>query len=274
MDRVLRPERFDCDPNSPDASRNWKYWFTTFTNYLDTIVSLNPNKLKTLINFISPALYERISYYDSYESAVAALESLYVRPKNEVFSRYTLISSKQEPGQDCAQFLQKLHTLAKDCNFRSITGEQYRSEYIRDAFVSGLSSNFIRQRLLEFPKLDLQQAADTALTLEMAQNQSASYTSLPVHSTCGSTTTQNSTPIIPQIETTNVAAVPRASCYFCGFRKHERTNCPAKDAICNKCGKKGHFQKVSVIFTIQTCGFPLRIYFIISCYCSCPFLSS
>ena len=158
-------------------------------------------------------MYEHISDYNSYETAVAALEALYVRPKNEVFSRYTLISYKQEPGQDCSQFLQKLHSLAKDCNFRSVTGEQYRSEYIRDAFVSGLSSNFIRQRLLEFPNLDLQQAADTALTLEMAQNQSSSFTSLSVHGTCGATTSQNSTSTIPRIETTSVAAVPQASCY-------------------------------------------------------------
>ena len=244
MDRVLRPERFDCDPNSPDASRNWKYWFTTFTNYLDSIISLNPDKLKTLITFISPIMYEHISDHNSYESAVAALQALYVRPRNEVFSRYTLISYKQEPGQDCSQFLQKLHTLAKDCDFRSVTGEQYRTEYIRDAFVSGLSSNFIRQRLLEFPKLDLQQAAETALTLEMAQKQSASFTSLSAHGTCGATTSQNSTPTLPQMQTTSLAAVSQASCYFCGYKKHDRANCPAKDAICNKCGKKGHFQKV------------------------------
>ena len=158
MDRVLRPERFDCDPNSPDASRNWKYWFTTFSN-LESIDSLQPNKLKTLITFISPAMFELISEYDSYEMAVSALESIYVRPKNEVFARYTLISCKQDSGQDCSQFLQKLHSLAKDCNFRSVSGEQYKNDYIRDALASLLisyGSDFSNYQIWIFSRLQTQ----------------------------------------------------------------------------------------------------------------------
>ena len=33
-------------------------------------------------------------------------------------------------------------------------------------------------------------------------------------------------------------------CYFCGYSKHSRFRCPAKEALCKGCGKKGHFQKV------------------------------
>ena len=35
-------------------------------------------------------------------------------------------------------------------------------------------------------------------------------------------------------------------CYFCGGNLHPggRNSCPAKDKICNNCGKEGHFQRV------------------------------
>ena len=35
-----------------------------------------------------------------------------------------------------------------------------------------------------------------------------------------------------------------AKCFFCGNRKHPRTSCPAREAICNRCHKKGDFAKV------------------------------
>jgi len=34
------------------------------------------------------------------------------------------------------------------------------------------------------------------------------------------------------------------SCYFCGNNRHPRSKCPAKDATCAKCQKKGHYAKV------------------------------
>ena len=34
------------------------------------------------------------------------------------------------------------------------------------------------------------------------------------------------------------------ACYFCGQKKHPRSECPACDVFCRTCGKKGHFQRV------------------------------
>jgi len=33
------------------------------------------------------------------------------------------------------------------------------------------------------------------------------------------------------------------SCFFCGACRHLRGNCPAKNCVCYKCGKKGHFAR-------------------------------
>jgi hypothetical protein len=52
--------------------------------------------------------------------------------------------------------------LSKDCNFSQVTANQYRDEAVRDAFITGLLSTNIRQRLLENKTLNLQTAFDQA----------------------------------------------------------------------------------------------------------------
>ena len=51
----------------------------------------------------------------------------------------------------------------------------YRSEMIRDSFISGLYSNYIRQRLLENAKLTLDEAYEKVLTLHIGQKNSEVY---------------------------------------------------------------------------------------------------
>ena len=51
----------------------------------------------------------------------------------------------------CELFQQTINKskLSKDCKFKAVTDEQYREELFRDAFINGLFSPAIRQRLLE-----------------------------------------------------------------------------------------------------------------------------
>ena len=50
-----------------------------------------------------------------------------------------------------------------------MTVNQYKEETIRDAFINGLQSNLICQRLLENKVLELQTAHDQAGALDIAQ---------------------------------------------------------------------------------------------------------
>ena len=69
----------------------------------------------------------------------------------------------------------KLRKLSKDCNFRAVAAEQYKQEMIRDAFINGLLSHAIRQRLLENRELELATAFEQARTLDLAQKNSEAY---------------------------------------------------------------------------------------------------
>jgi hypothetical protein len=237
MEKYLRPERFDVNPNSSTANKEWIHWLKTLENFYLSSVSTSDEKLRLLINFISPTVYEYISDSPTYDNAIEVLTSLYVKPKNEIFTRHQLATRKQQPGETLDEFAQALRTLAKDCNFKGVTANIYCDESIRDAFITGLNSSIIRQRLLENKTLTLTLAFDQARSLEFAQKHSEQYQ-----------------PDVPQInamrdtrkyvDNQQTSSQISKTCYFCGNNRHPRSICPARDTVCHKCQKKGHFAKV------------------------------
>ncbi|XP_045132103.1 uncharacterized protein LOC123518976 [Portunus trituberculatus] len=242
MDKFLRPDRFDADPNSSGAASEWKHWYRTFNNFLEAIASHKPDKLKTLVNYVAPRVYEYIADSDDYDSAITTLEKMYVKPKNEVFARHLLSTRKQQANESLSEFLQVLKQLSGDCNFKAVTAEKYKEEALRDAFISGLRSSVIRQRLLENKTLQLQDAFDQALALDIAQKSSDSYESvIPSFSAASDNpeVTKSSQDEASQAAVAAVRVSRNSRCFFCGNNRHPRTMCPAREALCNKCGKKG-----------------------------------
>ena len=54
MDRILRPERLETDPNSGTAAKEWLHWKRTFDNFLAVLPQEDLDKLAVLSNFLSP----------------------------------------------------------------------------------------------------------------------------------------------------------------------------------------------------------------------------
>ena len=244
MDKVLRPERLETDPNSGEASKEWLHWKRTFDNFLAVLPQDDLDKLSVLANFVSPSIFQHIEECTEYEAAVGILQALFVKPRNEIFARHLLVTRCQQPHETLDEFLQSLKTLSKDCNFQSVTASKYREESIWDAFITGLRSLSIHQRLLENNTLDLKTMFDQARSLELAMRNSESYASPPlsVNAAVPLTATEDQ----EQIDSGTLAAVgsDASTCFFCGNSNNPRSRCPARDAVCSKCQKKGHFAKV------------------------------
>ena len=237
MEKFLRPDRFDALPNATGSDKAWLHWRRTFTSFLDSVSAdyESLNKLDVLVNHVSPAIYEFISESGNYKAAIDTLEKLYIAPKNEILARHLLATRRQQPGESLSEYLNALQLLAKDCAFKAVTATEYQEEMIRDASINGLHSQCIRQRLLENITLNLEAAYTQARSLEIAEKSSNTYSnSLPLNSV----TTEN------EDGSFSAAAKPRRLCYFCGGARHNRQQCPTRDAICNDCGKIGHFAKV------------------------------
>ena len=172
-----------------------------------------------------------------------------MKTPNTIFARHLLATAKKEPVQSLDNFLLTLAQLSKDFNFANVTGEEYRKEMIRDAFINGISSHAIRQRLLKNSVLTLERAFEQARTLDSAKKSSEAYRANGNSvGLVASTSKATDVPIeLPGTETpTSATATNTASklCYFCGQSYHSRSNCPAKNSTCYKCDMKGHFAKV------------------------------
>ena len=230
MDKVLRPERLETDPNSSTAANEWIHWRRTFENFLAVLPEEGLDKFRVLTNFVSPLVYQYIEESGNYDTAIETLETIFVKPKNEIYARHLLATRRQQAGESLDEYLQALKTLSKDCNFKNVTAAQYRDESIRDAFITGLLSNSIRQRLLENKTLDLKTMFDQARSLESAMKSSESYTgSQPSFNSA--VPDSPSASVLPQSENldpTSLAALPNegtASCFFCGNSRHARSKC-------------------------------------------------
>ncbi len=251
MEKFLRPERLDIEPDDKAAEKQWKHWLKTFSNFMAALSSADhsPDRLSVLINFISSRVYDYIADCTSYDEAILLLQSYYVKPKSIIYARHLLSTRKQESSETLDQYLIQLKQLSLNCDFTAVSATQNRDEAIRDSMITGLRSSYIRQRLLENKTLTLSEAYDQARTLESAQLQAETYR-LDVPS--GVTAEAFS---LDQIESTGHTGPPivavsarkslsGARCYFCGFSKHPRTKCPARDATCHLCTKRRHFSKV------------------------------
>ena len=191
------------------------------------------------------------------------LKSLYVKTPNEIFARHKLATRKQQPGESLDEYLQELKILSKDCNFSDVTAYQYRDEAVRDAFITGLLSTNIRQRLLENKTLNLQTAFDQARALDTAQRSSETYNNFSTTASAvkdSSMQQSKQQELIPNVQgeyyfpgnkcqdfagryvSINITKYKVFS--FVAIRAHPRALCPAREAFCHKCKKKGHFQRV------------------------------
>ena len=126
-----------------------------------------------------------------------------------------------------------------------MNANQYCNEYIRDAFINGIRSRDIRQRLLENATLTKDEAFQKARGLEMAQKQSTQYgPQMPILvSGVASVTTQRE-----QEESELLAAARpdpmKQKCFYCGLGRHPRTECPARDSVCHICSKNRHWKEM------------------------------
>ena len=192
-----------------------------------------PNKLEILCAYTTADVYELIDGLDSYDAAIAKLKASFIKTPNVIFSRHQLATRKQKAGESLEEFLQALHVLSKDCSLRNISAEQYRLDLVRDAFINGVASYHIRQRLLESNELIVNQAFNKARSLFQAQEYSATYTSRTNSVAASATRTEDNSENEADIDSSpvtsgEVLAVATFSgerkCYYCGRRYHCRAD--------------------------------------------------
>ncbi|XP_062897544.1 uncharacterized protein LOC134342847 [Mobula hypostoma] len=240
MEQALRPEKLDLDPQMPDAGNAFELWLACFEAYLEEIKATDSvAKRRVLLSRVSPRVYSLIRDQPNYDGAMNALKRQYLRLINSVYARHHLATRQQRSGESSAEFVRALQTLVRACNCQELTAVQHAELLVRDTFVMGTRSVYVRQWPLEKADLTLSSAIELADTLEAAlHNSEALQARDPPMASWVPQTPQ------PAGESTSAAASRESGkCYFCGLEKHPRKRCAARQATCSSCGK-GHFAKV------------------------------
>ena len=221
LNELLKPIRLDVDPSFQTAPKQFKHWLKVFSDFVAGCVRQaagqdgqpQVDRLRILFAYVSADVYEFVEGCETYEGAIDKLKSVYIKTPNVIFARHVLATRKQKQGEKLRDFFQQLHVLSKDCNIQAVTAEEYRKELVRDAFINGISSHVIRQRLLENSELTVERAFQIACSLETAQQHSEAYLQHP------------DVTAAVNVEDTNhdnqISAVAKMTssnklCYFCG----------------------------------------------------------
>ncbi|GCB85028.1 hypothetical protein scyTo_0025626, partial [Scyliorhinus torazame] len=124
MDAGLKPEKLNLEARTPEAKEIFKYWLRCFEAYLDSseIPILGPRKQRLLHAQVSHRISTTLEKAATYEEAVELLRKRFVKPINEVHARYLLSTCRQRSGESLDEFVEKLTTLARDCDHQDVTG--------------------------------------------------------------------------------------------------------------------------------------------------------
>ncbi|XP_012557172.2 uncharacterized protein LOC105844752 [Hydra vulgaris] len=177
------------------------------------------DKFNVLTNYLSFSVFDCIADIESFDGAIEILKNLFLKLKNKLFSRHQLASRKQSSGESIDEFLQALHTLSKDSNFKQVSASEYCEEYFRDLFINGLSSHHIRRR--ENSILKVTEAYNQARSLENAQRSNDMFS----HTEYSNFATVNKH-CEYFTELVLVSTKPSGLCYFCENKRLPQQSCP------------------------------------------------
>ena len=90
----------------------------------------------------------------------------------------------------------------------------------------------------------MQSVLDQATSLEMTLEQSNSFQIIPNAYSAANPKIEIPEETCLSHTEENILAAANSKSYFCGYQRHPRLKCPAKEATCKNCGKKGKFQRI------------------------------
>ena len=206
------------------------YWKKMMKIYMEKAQVPDNDKREVLFVLCGQKAFSLIEDCSDFETAIIRLDKKFTKRSSAVMMRHKLRNHRQLEGHSIENFLSDLQAMAKRCPIKALTAEQHRDQLISDAFVSGLQSPSIRQRLLESSEDNLSDLVKTALTMELAIEDAKGLS--------------QSSHITNPTLAVSASSSSSKSCYWCGGIIHSKNKCPARNSVCRQCGRKGHWQKV------------------------------
>ena len=181
----------------------------------------------------------------------AKFDGHFVKRRNVIYERAKFNLRRQEPGESVDSFITSLYGLAEHCGYSGL-----HDEMIRDRIVVGLRDARLSEKLQLDAELSLDKAVAQVRQAEAVKQQQslvrgAEENRRPPDTHVGavlgrrgpsqSKLSQRS----DQSGADKTGKGSKSTCGWCGKSpSHAKQQCPAKDAVCHKCSKRGHFRAV------------------------------
>ena len=251
--QVQPPDQFTF--SRPDDWPKWARRFERFrTAEKDGEVQVNM-LLYTMVDEADDILRSfKLSEADQkdYDTVKPKLDWHFVKKHNVIYEHAWFNMRKQEEGETVDSFITLLYVLAEHCTYGSL-----HDEMIRDRLVVGLGSAVLSEKL----------QLDSELTLEKAVTQAHLQEAVKLQQSVVrvGTRMKPDTPVsvVSQVEphqqSGGRANRPRESrgprtlsnnqsngaCSKCGLTPlHDSARCQAREAVCRRCKKRGHYQSL------------------------------
>lgn len=172
----------------------------------------------------------------SYAAVTEAFNKHCVSKRNVIFERARFNKRNQEPGESVESFITAVHSLAEQCDFGAI-----KEDLIRDRIMVGIRDAKLSESL----------QLDADLTLEKAVTRVRQSVAVKKQQQI----LRGAEQLIGHVEsihkkerrsqkTPKMKVENSRGCGRCGnIKNHLWKDCPARDANCRRCHRKGHFAK-------------------------------
>lgn len=265
---IQPPEPFDF--GKPLEWTKWIRRFERFRQASNLTTNSEESQVNTLIYCMGDEADDvlrglKLSDADlrNYARVRDGFRDFFVVKKNIVFERARFNMRKQEPNESVDAFITAIHALAEHCKYGDL-----HDELVRDRIVVGLADTRLSERMQMEENLTLQKAVDMARQSEEMKRQQTALRSeagnvMQVDANSMDRLIQKGRRYENQRHTKQ--KWPRQQmqfkekhtksghCYKCGGPPHPKSECPANDAKCRGCGKKGHYQRVCRNKTVVAC---------------------
>ena len=166
----------------------------------------------------------------------------------EIFERAKFNQRRQEEGEPVDDFVTLLYCLSEHCRYDNL-----RDEMIRDRIVVGLRDSTLSEKLQLEPNLTLETAITFARQREQVKKQQqviranetpSNIDAILAKKSQSTKAKQLASTSTKQPHKPDPVINPRI-CGRCGKSGHVgKQQCPAREAMCRKCHRRGHFQSV------------------------------
>ena len=240
--RLQPPSAFNF--RTPDEWPRWRKRFEQFRLASGLSDDGDAKQISTLLYCMGEDAEDTLSSTNitaeerrKYESVLGKFDEFFKVRRNVIFERAKFNRRIQQRGESVEQFITALYSLVESCNYGDL-----RDEMIRDRIVVGISDSSLSERLQMMADLTLEKAMTLVRQREAVhENQLTLKGQLKPEMRLESIQKQPPFKGKQKPPKNAYQAKTQHKCTRCGRSSHSRNQCPARDAECHKCHKRGHY---------------------------------